>query len=420
MGKRVPKWILACIGLLIALSWPVDSQAVGTSIAGGARLAPSLGVSVRHDSNIYRDRMETDAMVTTVTPILEFVTRTSPNQYSITYSGQAAFYRGIGSRPGDEDDNYIDHNLKASARIRIGRKGTLGLRGGYTLGHEDRGTGFSEGASLSFITEPIQYKSTRMEATMAVGRPSSTLRIEGAVRASTKEYRNFLNLTDQGNQSTTRYEAAFYLRAKPGTTLLVQAMAEEIAYDTLPISGISLDSSGLEYMGGVIFKKSSRSSITLKAGVTDKSFRDASRKDFSSAKWEGIVTWSPRSYSLLKLTTNRETEETNGAADFIDSQRILFDWDHEWGPLTDTRIGYSIESRSYEGTPRSDDISKASVAWDYWLRSCLTAGVSLEHESRDSTTATYDYERSIVMFNVRGQLCPEFTSGEGRGERWPW
>ena len=420
MGKRVPKWILACIGVLLVLSWPTDVRAAGVSVAGGARLSASLGISVRHDSNIYRSQAETNAMITTVTPILEFVTRTSPNRYSITYSGQAGFYKGIGDRPENADDNYIDHKLKANARIRLGAKGRLGLTAAYTLAHEDRGTGFSEGVSTSIVTAPIEYNSTRLEVTLAIGRASSTVRVEGAIKTRTKAYQNFLNLTAQGDQSTTRYEGALYLRAKPGTTLLIQVSSEEVAYDSLPVIGGSLDNSSLEYLAGVIFKKSSRSSITITGGGIDKSFTDPARKNFSSAKWEGVLSWSPRSYSVLRLSTRRVSEATNGAADFIDSQNIAIDWDHEWGPLTDTRIRYSIESRSYEGTSRSDDISKASASWDYWVLSCLTAGVELVHESRDSTDATYDYERSLVMFNMRGQLCPGFTSGEGRGERWPW
>lgn len=420
MGKRVPKWILACIGVLLVLSWPTDVRAAGVSVAGGARLSASLGISVRHDSNIYRSQAETNAMITTVTPILEFVTRTSPNRYSITYSGHAGFYQGVGNRPENADDNYTDHRLKARARIRLGAKGRLGLEAAYIRAHEARGTGFSEGVSNSIVTAPVEYNDTRLEGFLALGDIKSRVRIEGVIKLNAKVYQNFQNLTAQGDRSASIYETSIYLKMTPWTTLQMRVRSSQVAYDTLPASSISLDNRSMEYTVGSVFRQGYRYHGSLKMSYIDKSFSDPARANFSGPKWEGVLLWSLRSYSTLQLNTRYTAEDTNGVADFIGTQTIGVDWDHEWGPLVDTTIGYLFESSSYEGTSRNDDFSKAAVSWDYWVRSCLTAGVALTHESRESTTAIYDYERSTVMFNIRGQLCPEFASGKGRGGRWPW
>ena len=371
--------------------------------AGPVYIAPTLKVSARYVDNLFRlDNDEKNTWVTEYTPKLLTWLQDGTNTYSLSYQLEDSHYAS------SHDDDFTDHRANLDMHHEFNIRNVVNVSGEYYDGHEERGTGLSEGEISQIIDEPVEYESTRFGGDYTYGNRLSRGRLELAARTVSYEYKNFRNFTRFRDRDADTYSATFFWKIGSRTDALLEARAINNDYDrddSLNPAG-SLDSDEMHYLLGLTWDATARTTGSVKMGAYDREYDSSGRSDDDGFQWEVDVTWKPRTYSSINLITRRVSQETNGLGDFIDTSEYAVAWDHNWTLRSKTRVSFLFGDDDYSGTGRSDDRFKLEAGFSHEMRRWLDLGFGYRFEKRDSNARLLDESLDYTqnMFFVEAKL----------------
>jgi len=142
----------------------------------------SLLIQNSYDNNILSDQNEIiEANLFTVAPELVFRAGTGTTSYEFIINGEIVKYDG------SSEDNYEDASLSASADYELSSRHRLNLGASFADGHDDRGTGFSQGLG-SVLLEVDTFKQTDFSADYSFGRMSTAGQVDFSIGKSDINY----------------------------------------------------------------------------------------------------------------------------------------------------------------------------------------------------------------------------------------
>jgi len=379
---------------------------------GPFRALPRIDLEYMHTDNLYNaDTREKSSNIFVVNPGLRLDAGTATMRYVLDADIEA------GEVSQDSDDDYVDLALTGQAVYQPNSRLKLDLFAGFKKDHDPRGTGRQDGGT-SAAKEPDEYDQTDLGAEFIYGVADAKGQIILNLDYMDKEYTNnrlrTVNAATSGTRLFDRDEfgqsAAFKWRVGPKTTVLFEARNRDFDYDfTLPGTA-KLDSDEQHYFVGVEWQATYKTTGALRVGHMRKDFDSSVRNDESGGSWEASITWRPRSYSAVNVTTGRTYGETNGTGDASLSDYFGVSWDHQWMERLSTSVSYDYSDTEYPGSQtattreREDDLDTFAFEANYEARRWLTLGAGFEHIDNDSNNNGFDYDRNNVFVNARMQF----------------
>ena len=362
---------------------------------GTFQFIPTIGISQSHNNNIFNQPNGTRSSgISRFTPQLQWVAQKDANTLALTYGGEYGIYAS------SDNDDYQHHSFSADAILEMNSRNKFTLGASTERLHDNRGTGSSEGLAATSRNEPDEYDLNGVSALWEYGADTARFGASFNAAVSDIEYSNNRLETQFRDRDEVSLQARLYGRVQSKTRFFVELEAREIEYDTLPITGGSLDSDQDTFSVGVVWEATGKTTGTVKIGTTDKEFSDAGSSDADLTTWEVEVLWSPRTYSNVHFTSSSSPRETNGTGTYIDSRSHQVRWTHDWSSLLHTNMSFAVGTDEYDNDPRSDDRTDYSVGVNYDLARWINLGLSYSYQDLDSNTAVFDHDKRVIAVTL--------------------
>lgn len=401
--SRTVKWsaaIALVVGGCVAapLSLAIEP---GNVRAGPFYIAPMLDVNAHYVDNLFRSRDdEKNTWVTEYAPEVQAWLQNGMNIYALSY-------RLVDSNhASSHDDDYTDHQVNLDIHHEFNARNVLNLFGEFYDGHEERGTGLSEGIIAGLIDEPIEYERTTFGGDYTYGNRTSRGRLELFFRSTDYDYQNFREFTRFRDYQADTLGTTFFWKVAPRTDALAEVRFTDTDYDTTDPGALggSLDSDEANYLVGLAWNATARTSGSVRVGMYDRDYDSSGREGDDDFHWEVDLTWKPRTYSIFNLETRRRSEETNGLGDYIDSQEIGLSWDHKWNLRSSTFFSALAAEDDYAGAQRSDDRVEVEASYQHEFRRWFDMGIGYRYEKRDSDFRSLDYDLNLFFIEAKLSL----------------
>lgn len=366
---------------------------------GGFQMIPTMSITTGHDDNPFSasDGEEESMMVSTIAPNLQFLAQQQDNIYILDIGLTRGIFHDSTS------DNYTDVNLSGAANIVLNARNAVNLSAGYLQGHEDRGTGATQGIS-EFISGPTEFEDTTLGGVYTFGAASAKARIRITGEYLEKEFDLSGPLGD-ASAARDREDAAlgvellYAVSADTDVTVELKNTDTDYTNELVGNRSRSLDNADREVFVGVEWQATGRTSGFAKIGHSNKDFDTTFRTDSSTVNWEAGVEWQPRTYSTVTLSTSRDEEETTGIGNFIDTVSYGVSWNHAWNEQVTSDIGYSLRQEEYVGSLQDDDTNSLSAKLTYAYDRWLDIGLGVEYTDKSSSVAALDYDRNKIVLS---------------------
>jgi hypothetical protein len=367
---------------------------------GSVYVTPTLDVEGGYVDNLFRSSdNEKDTWQTITTPRVEAWLQSGVNTYALSY--QAVDYRYYSS----SDDNYLDQQVGLDIHHEFNTKNSVNLFAQYYDGHEERGTGLTDGFG-QLIDEPVEYERTTGGGDYTFGNLESKGRLNLAAKTEAYDYQNFRDVTQFRDRDEDTLAGTFFWGVGAKTDALLEVRYIENNYSKTNVDNPfgSLSSEEYNYLVGMSWDASSTVSGSAKVGIYDRSYNSSARQDDDGFQWEVDLTYKPRTYSSIHLGTSRFSRETNGLGDSINTQELKLDWDHNWNVRSSTHLGVRLANEDYSGTNREDDRVEMEASYNYAAKRWIDLGVGIRYEDRTSDQNLFEYTRNYYFAELKLSL----------------
>lgn len=379
-----------------------EALAVGDGFdLGPLRVMPTVGLSVGYDSNVgLTADNEVDSIVTRLSPGVRVQSGDARNRFTGTAAMDLGWYES------SSRDDYTDYGVTGEWLYNPLVRHAFSLDGGWRRGHDSRGTAAREGNLALLPLDPDEYDASNIGGRYRFGAPGARGRLEFEARQTFVSYQNNRQYTRFRDRDDFLVGGAFYWRLAPKTSALIRLDQIEANYDDA-----TLDNTERHQYVGLELDATAKTSGTIMVGQVQKEFDDPARDDFSGVSWRAAVSYKPRTYSVIELSTGRETDETNGYGDYILREDIALSWSHQWSERWSTQFGLGTASDEYRGVGlfpelqgRSDDSVYYGMSGQYQLSPWLRFGAGFKAYDRDSDIPELNYQRQTLLFSLEASL----------------
>lgn len=363
------------------------------------RLIPTLGVDMRYDDNIYSlHDGAVGSFVTTVSPSAALVAQDRDNVYSLQYGLKAGFYAA------DTKNDYFDNSLAVRAHVEPTGRFRADLGAGYSLLHDDLGTGYTLGLGLPAIKAEDgvdTYKLANLHAGADYGADDAAGHIVFSGDINQKRYdRSFVaDVRDYNELATT---LGFHLRVMPKTNVLVDYERDDVNYK----GNITPDTVNNRYLLGVSWENSAQTTGRFRLGQEHRSVQNSAA--VNGFTWDAGVVWKPLQYSQFTLDGGQRSGEGVAPVATVRSQNIVVGWDHDWSERVSSRLSTRYEKDDNllsDGTmQRTDTIYDISFNVNYQMRRWLVLGAGISDLDHSSSLSQFDYTRHVFSINAQASL----------------
>ena len=365
---------------------------------GPLYFTPTLDLEAYYTDNLWlTDTQEKNTWVGVITPRLQTWLQNGASDYSLTFELEDSTYAS------SDDDDYTDYTATVDVHQVFNARNRLNLYGEYYDGHEKRGTGFIEG-ELSLITDkPIEYERSTFGGDYTYGSKTSRGRLKVAAESVDFDYQNYRDFTRFFDRTEDALAGTLFWKVAPRTDALVEARAINNDYDDEDPSDPAgtHTSDELNYLLGVAWEATGRTSGHVKLGMYDRDYDSGAREDEDGFLWEVGVRYQPRTYSTLDLNTRRYYQETNGLGDGINTRALNLGWGHSWNQRSSTHLNFGYMNDDYEGGDREDDTYDLEARYDYGFRRWVDLSAGYRYQYRDSDLNFFDYSGNIFFLEAR-------------------
>lgn len=360
-------------------------------------IVPTVEVESRYEDNIFRSaRDEKSSWVLDVLPKVQAWLKNGNNTYSLSYQLQDFTYFS------SDDDDYTDHQVNADIHHEFNARNTVNAYGQYFDGHEERGTGLSEGGFGQLIDEPIEYEEWRWGGDYTYGSRQAKGRMTVAYDYRDLEYQNFRGFTRYRDREQDTLKGTFFWKVAPRTDALLEVRYIDNEYNSTNPSDPagSFDSEELNYYAGLEWQATAKTTGSVRLGWFDRSYDSRARSDDDGFSWEVDVDYRPRSYSTFNFGTRRYSDETNGLGDAINVEEYSLGWDHDWSGRSRTEVSSIWGDDDYTGSNRQDDRFSLEAKYLYNVDRWFDIGGGYRFEDRDSKQDTLDYDLNVYFLEA--------------------
>lgn len=362
---------------------------------GEVSVYPSMKIIARHDDNLFSTRTnKNSSLIGIVQPAVKLLLQDNLKTLSLDYRVEAGFHENSGQ------DDYTNQNLLGVFEYHPTTKLKMAVRLEYLDEHDPRGTARTEGGigTLGGTLDPDEWHSYGVGGLVGYGSPNATGRVELELSYVVKEYDNNRQFTYTRDRDDFDLRGTFFYRIRPKTQLLFEINQTIFDYDNTPVGIPSLDSTDRNYLFGVTWDRTAKTTGYAKIGFQHKDFDSDFRNDVSQFKWEMGTRWRPRTYSTVDISTERRQDETNGIGDSIDVGEFKVSWNHEWRSYINSTVDFLYGRDEYNSTVREDDRFNVELRLNYDWRRWARMSAGYRYEERDSNVDLFDYERNL--FNL--------------------
>lgn len=379
-----------------------QALAVGNGFdLGPLRVLPTAGLSIGYDTNVaLTSDNEIDSIVTRLSPGVRVQSGDARSRFTGTASADLGWYDS------SSQDDYVDYGISGEWLYNPVVRHAFTVDGGWRRGHDARGTAAREGDLALLPLNPDEYDASNIGGRYRFGAPGARGRLELEARQSFVTYKNNRQYTRFRDRDDLLVGGAFYWRLAPKTSALIRLDQLEADYDDA-----TLDNTERHQYVGVEFDATAKTTGTIMVGQVQKDFDDPLRDDFSGFSWRAGLSYKPRTYSVIELSTGRETDETNGYGDFILRQDIALAWSHQWSERWSTQFDIGTANEDYRGVGllperqgRDDESTYYGVAGQYQISPWLRFGAGFKAYDRNSDIPELNYQRETLLFSLEASL----------------
>lgn len=386
--------------------------------SANADVTPSIDVKEKFTDNVYyQNHNEQDSWITTVTPGVTVKMNQGANKYELGASTEAGYY-SVDSR-----NDYTDWLAYGKAGLEFDSKNHFDVRAGWTHGHDDIGTGRTEGdlRTLPFAmpSHPDEYDKTDLDVKYTFGAKDSrgklVLRDIYSEQNYTNNERPVAFGTDPQDTAENEVRETAYLKVMPKTSVLLEARQKNITYDhsynalTAQGAGPTMDSDETKVYVGAEWEATAKTTGAIRLGHLDKDFVEpngvVSHPDsYSIPSWESDITWRPRTYSNFVLSTARGFVDSANTGSVIDETRLSLTWNHEWSSVIGSKV-YALRLQDDYKSPaineREDTVTKLGAGTYYKLNKRAKLYADYVFTDRDSNENRFDYNRNLFIIGAK-------------------
>lgn len=356
-----------------------------------------ITVGARHDDNISqapKSQPRDASAIAVIQPAFLFKAEgskvTLDGAYTLTH--EAYEY--------DSKDDHTDHNLllKTEFAFTARNKATLALN---YVKQQDIRTSINRsdpnedvGDRSSFADLSGQYR---------IGADSGRAQLEASLGGSQLRYSNNLDTLSKNRikeRDMITPGGTFYLRVAPKTRLLLEVARTDFDYLD---SESQLNNNATKYYAGVIWEATAKTTGYIRYGQEDKNFDSENAIDTSEPAWDVNITWQPRSYSRLNITTGQGSAEGSVRSDAIETTTSTLSWAHNWYYNLESTLSYNLIKEEYKGKVfdgREEDTTTASAALAYKISRNVELSGSYSHINRESNSAIEEFNSNIVELSL--------------------
>jgi hypothetical protein len=360
--------------------------------------APTLNLETRYTDNLFRSEDdEKSTWILDTTPEVQTWLQNGNSTYSVSMQLQDFRYDS------SMDDDFTDYRGNLDLHHEFNARNTLDVVGEWYDGHEERGTGLSDGNIADRIDKPVELETVDFGVRYTLGNQDTVARVEAGYLYYDREYQNYRTETQFRDYDQDRLDVAFYYTLAPRTDLLAEIRYIENRYDVVNLDDPdgSYDSDEYNYYVGFAWDTSAKTSGTLKLGWFDREYRSVARETNDGFSWEVDVFYKPRNYSEVNLESRRYSQETNGVGDAVDTQEYTVRWDHDWSNRASTHFEIVKGEYRYTNSDRTDDRWFSEVKYSYKFRRWFDISGGYRYEDRESSSSrSIDYSRNVCFIAV--------------------
>ncbi|MCF8779325.1 outer membrane beta-barrel protein [Vibrio sp. IRLE0018] len=387
---------LLSTSILVAMSSHsvAGPTAVPYETESGIAIAPYVNVSLGHNDNLAKTSNNTESSsYSVIEPGVVISLAPGTQQHTFGYRIARGDYFS------SSQDNFTDHFFDLNSEWELNDRHQFNLAYALALTHDSRGDN-----DLTLNLPHDEYTTNNLNFKYTFGRDEAKGRIETNLGWGDHTYSNNRSLTRFQDWQENRFNAIFYYKAFPKTSMLFQVIANDKSYDETAPSASTKDSKHYFSYVGASWDATGALQGNIKLGLQRKNFEASDKSDYHSFSWDADVTYMMRSYSALTLATNRRAEDPDGFGNAIDTTTYSVKWQHQWNEVVNTSLGYRLLDEQYDGSSRADDTNNfdASINYDVMRWLSVKAGVGLE--SKDSNLSNVDYEQTIYFVSLEGVM----------------
>lgn len=383
------------------------NQAEGVINAGGFEIRPTLGLAIGKNNNVgMASAARNSSNLTKLTPKVVVEMPTQGQVYSATYAGTYTRYSTSAI------DNYTDHNFGLAAKNDWSTRVNSLVNIDYNKGHDGRNDTKNVGTPSGFVEH---WHTTGIKGMAHYGAEGAQGQFELSAGQVAKRYdSNNSGLTQRLNNDVTSLKGEFFYKVAPATQMIAQIGTATYKYVD-PVAQARADSTELQYMMGVKWEATAKTTGSFRIGQVKKSFKTAGVPSNTNTAWDADVTWSPLTYSNVNFSLHQKAAESNGTGGIavggqtnvggsIVMQDSNVDWTHEWSSQVKSKLSFGDGVDRYQLSTQVNKRQTYGAKVSYQLNRWLNAGVDYQNTRRNSTLNTLNYTQNIVMLVLDGTL----------------
>ena len=388
-------WQLPLIAAATASTSVYAVQPQGIQLGSGVTMLPGVEVSISNDSNIYlSDTNETSSRITKIRPNLALVGDLGATQLNAYYQLEN------GSYSEDSESNYLDQSFVLGVDTEMTSRHALGFDLRINAGHDPKGAGSTQNVDDVDSVDIDEYKELILGVDYTFGATTAFANLTGYLENYGKTYSTNKNLTSQLEHDKFKYGVLAALRVTNATRALLEVRNTTITYSDSAAE--DKDGSELKLFAGASWSIAGKTTGSVKLGMADRSFDKSTNDGDSRFSWEAGVTWSPRTYSVVNLTSFQEAAETAGGGSHVATSNMAVNWSHRFS--TKFGMDFDLSNRAEEYLNSNDNRDDSTLSYGlsgiFSPNKMLDVKLGLTKVSRDSNVNTFDYDRQIVTLAV--------------------
>jgi hypothetical protein len=354
-------------------------------------------ISAGYNDNLYLNSQPVSSWQIFVQPALKLNLEVGRNVYSVGGSIKQNSY------PDSTVNNYLDRFLETGNMFDFGARHKLDLGGGLSWSHGMLGQfiqqGFASQGIFSFQA-PVQYHSWNVSTKYVYGAQTAKGNLEFRLGYSGIRYDNYPRYYQALGRNDANAGVTFFYQVQPKTKLLAEF---NNIYSNYPIpSTPALNSNFRNYLLGVSWRGTAKTTGTIKLGYAQKEFVSPGTSNVSVMTWHVGTDWEPFKYSKFSLYSNQDLLPSwSQGTTAINMKNTHLDWRHSWTGRIESKLFFDIGSQNYVGgSPFTTHSQAYGAEVNYQMHRWLRLGLNYTYTQRQSSQSIWTGDQNLFMLNV--------------------
>jgi hypothetical protein len=311
----------------------------------------------------------------------------------------------------DDADDYTDYRAAYAGKYAPAGNLQLTAMVGTSQSHDERGSGDSDRCTnnapippsmTACPAEPNISQDVNANLSVMLGSSESRGRVTLGMDAMGRRYTNNDLVTDTLEYDTLGGSFKFAWEIGGKTDAVFETRLTDYEYLA---GGTAGDSTDMEYLVGVEWDVTGKTTGYAKAGVQEKDFADPVRDDLSDPAGRLGVTWMPSEQGVINLELAKSIKEsTVGGTTAKDVTVWNINAQHLINERVEPFVALSFETTEYQGAlvPRTDESTSIELGVDYKFRRWVVLGLSWNRmeDSSDFGGGLLDFERDVTALSI--------------------